>query len=194
MPIVPQNSYPEQRILKSMVDRSESVERIASGPTRRTLLTGLVSVALAGCAGTDSDRDVPYRHLDSEPLYLGSSFDATLPETVTRVDDPAAATLAVLSKETTVTGEKTVDWLRNGTPVAIAGRPAEENLQSLLTDGGYGEHFDSNLSASGDEEYLVAAVAPERDGEWLGTLLADSELDNPISRSLDDVLSGIVAE
>jgi hypothetical protein len=96
--------------------RSESSRRVASGRTRRTLLTSLVGVAFAGCTGRDSERDVPYRHLGSEPLYLGSSFDATLPETVTRTDDPETATLAVLSDETTVTGDRAVAGFGTGYP------------------------------------------------------------------------------
>lgn len=177
-----------------MNDGTESLQKTAPERTRRTILVGLASVTLAGCMTTNSSQDVTYRHLNSEPLYLGSSFDATLPDTVTRVDDPTEATIAVLSEETTVTGDRAVDWLRHGTPVAVAGRPAEANLQSLLTAGSYRQHFDSNLDASGDEEYLVAAVAPDREREWLATLLADSEFDNPIARSLDDILSGIVTE
>jgi hypothetical protein len=62
-----------------------------------------------------------------------------------------------------------------------------------LTAGGYRDHFDSNLDASKDETYLVAAVAPDHESEWLTTLLADSEWDNPVARSIDDVLAGIVA-
>lgn len=170
----------------------ERLER--SSRTRRGYLAGVVGVALAGCAGADTDQSVPYRHLDSEPLYLGSSFDIKLPAFVTQVDDIEKATLAVLSGDTAVGGDQVVKWLRDGTPVAVAGRPAEANLSSLLATGDYRDYFDSNLDPTGEEEYLVAAVAPSEGGDWLATLLADSDFDDPVARSLDDVLSGIVAE
>jgi hypothetical protein len=163
-----------------------------SSVSRRTFLAGLGSVLCAGCSGTNDSRERPYWHLDSEPLYFGSSFDIELPVTVQDVDEPAMATLAVLSGEATVTGDRVVDWLRDGTPVAMTGRPAVGNLQSLLTAGDYRDHFGSNLPSNVGDVYDVAAVAPESDGEWLGTLRARSETDNPVARGLDDVLSGIV--
>lgn len=164
-----------------------------SSVSRRLFLASLGSIFCAGCSGTDDSREVPYQHLDSEPLYLGSSFDTKLPVTVSRVDDPTAATLAVLSEETMVAGDRIVEWLRDGTPVAVAGRPAEPTLYSLLTAGDYQNHFDTTLNTGGDREYLVAAVAPSDDGQRLGTLLASSEWEDPIARCLEDVLSGIVA-
>lgn len=152
----------------------------------------VASVALTGCVGSSGDQSVPYRHLKSEPLYLGPSFDTRLPETVTRVEEPTAATLTVLSRETTVSGSRVVNWLRDGTPVAVVGRPAKPTLQSLLNAGNYRTFFDSNVGAESREEYLVAAVAPDPDREWLTTLLADSEFENAVAHALDDILSGVV--
>ena len=178
-----------RRVEQNIWERRQGLDR-----TRRAALAGVASVAFAGCTGTSDDQTVPYRHLESEPLYIGPSFNVGLPETVTRTKEPTAATLIVLSRETTISGTRVVGWLRDGIPVAIAGQPAKPVLLSLLNAGSYRRFFDSNIGAENREEYLVAAVEPDVDEEWLTTLLADSEFDSPVAYALDDVLSGVVSK
>lgn len=109
------------------------------------MLAGVANASFAGCAGTGNDRTVPYRHLESEPLYLGPSFDAELPETITRVEEPATETLTVLSRETIISGTRVVDWLRDGTLVAVVGQSAKPVLLSLLNAGSHWTFFDPNV-------------------------------------------------
>ncbi|MEZ3143340.1 hypothetical protein [Halobaculum sp. MBLA0143] len=166
----------------------------ATTTSRRRILAGVLAVT-AGCGGTPSEstpEPLPYRHLESEPLYVGETVEAAFPDGVGFVSEPTAATLAVLGRETAVDGGRVGEWLTAGVAVAVAGRPARPTLWRLLTSGGVDESFTVSFDPDGgSESYLVAAVDPV-DDRRLVPIFADSEFQRPVTYAVDDVLRGVV--
>lgn len=164
----------------------------------RSIVAGLLPAVTAGCGARrddDSASTTPttttYPHLRREPVYLDRSFDPELPSFVEVVDDPTAATLAVLGPESAVTGSQVVDWLRAGVAVSVTGRPAAERLADLVRAGRDGpSSFDEFVGVSGTVE--MAAFDPGPDGHVRGTIyVGDAGTKTEVLDALERVLDAV---
>lgn len=139
-------------------------------PSRRQVVAALSGTAavLAGCsaiAGSDTAEptETPrYPTLREVPVYYGPTLPER-PSSVRAVEEPTDAGIAVLGRNTSVPGERAVEWLRADVAVSVYGSPAAEHLSDLLNEGNVDEHFDTTVLAPGDPDQDLALVDPDLD-------------------------------
>jgi hypothetical protein len=105
--------------------------------SRRALLrrTGTALLAgLAGCAGpldpsgdgTGTTTTPAFTRLRETPVFVADGVTLALPDGVTRAESAADAGLVLLPPDPDVDPATAVDWLADGTVLAVVGRPADE--------------------------------------------------------------------
>lgn len=121
--------------------------------TRRTLLRTAGTALLAGLAGCTRQLRRPgdpatpttptYTRLRETPAFLADGVDLELPDGVTQVETAADAGLVVLPPDPAVEPATAVDWLTDGTVLAVVGRPADEFVLRIHRSDAARNAFDS---------------------------------------------------
>jgi hypothetical protein len=137
--------------------------------TRRELLSGLMitTTGLAGCGSVVTGEGRPtqtprHQYLKRQRTYLGPDFGLDLSPYTRVVADPLESDVALLARETSVSGETVVAWLLESVAVGVYGRPAKERLFELLEAGDIGDDFDGGMAVgSGSQDMIVVYPVPE---------------------------------
>ena len=149
--------------------------------------------AIAGCGSTfgedDSEEQTQtprYQALRSTPVYLGAQLDMDLSSYAQIVDNPTESVIALVGRETDVSGKTLVEWLRSDVAVGLAGSPAMEQLSELLRDGRVTDHFEGGYMDTSDA-VQIAVVVPEN-GD-LNSMYADGISSRRKDRETADALN-----
>lgn len=165
--------------------------------TRRRILSssGLAIVgAVAGCTdllGDETDSD-EYEHLQQRPVYIETSIDLAIPDTVQLVDTPADADLIVIPDRPDIEASQAVEWVEQKRAIALLGREAQSTWLSWVDSDVYVEAFDPQGFAEGDPdpELLIAwdtgTVVTTQHYSW-GSGPSDSDVLSALNETLGDI-------